>query len=192
MKIYIALLRGINVGGANTVSMKELKACFEKLGYAHVETYINSGNVLFTTQENSLELLTKTIERALHATFGFPIRVLVKPAEVLERIVEKIPPSWTNDAEQKTDILFLWKNYASLDSLKLLTLTPNVDEVEYIEEAIVWHSIRSDYKHSGMHAFIGTQLYKHMTTRNVNTVRKLVIKITQLRTQAGSTELPAV
>ncbi len=191
MKLYVALLRGINVGGANTVNMKELKTCFEAQGYGHVETYINTGNIIFSTDVHSLELLTKDIEKALHATFGFPIKTLVKPVEVFEAILRAVPATWTNDTEQKTDVLFLWKDYAEESSLKLLKLKPAVDEVLYIEETLVWHICRKDYAKSGMHSFIGTELYKNMTARNINTVRALAVRIKQCTTQAGSSVLPA-
>lgn len=61
---YVALLRGVNVGGKNKVSMSELKVCFEDLGYQNVSTYINSGNILFTSSK-SAAALAKEIEATL-------------------------------------------------------------------------------------------------------------------------------
>ena len=59
---YVALLRGINVGGNNRVPMPELRACFEAAGYENVKTYINSGNVIFDSDEADLEKLVTACE----------------------------------------------------------------------------------------------------------------------------------
>jgi uncharacterized protein (DUF1697 family) len=80
---------------------------------------------------------------------------------------------WANDAEQKTDVLFLWDDFDDKKSLTLIKTTPKVDTLKYVAGAIVWNVKRDDYTKSGMNKFIGTLVYKNMTARNVNTVRKL-------------------
>ncbi len=87
----------------------------------------------------------------------------------------------TNDKDQKTDILFLWDRYADKESLKLLPITQGIDEAKYVGKAIVWQVLRKDYIKSGMSSLVGTELYRHMTARNVNTVRKFATKIQQLK-----------
>ena len=82
---YIALLRGVNVGGNNKVPMGELKACFEKAGFLNVSTYINSGNVLFDADETDIIKLICMCEELLLKQFGFPVslaerHLLVRPA----------------------------------------------------------------------------------------------------------------
>lgn len=176
MTKYIALLRGINVGGNNKVEMKRLKTVFEQLGFTNVSTYINSGNVVF---ESSSKPISKDIENAIQAEFGFAVPTLVRSTENLITLVKAIPDDWTNDTNQKTDVLFLWEEYDSAKTLDLITTNPDVDVLQYIEGCIVWHVDRTVYNKSGMHKFVGTQVYKHMTARNINTVRKLV-EITQL------------
>jgi uncharacterized protein (DUF1697 family) len=75
---YVALLRGINVGGSNLIRMAALKACFEAEGFCDVATYIQSGNVLFTSSGANQRTLTGRIEQALSKTFVYQSRVVVR------------------------------------------------------------------------------------------------------------------
>ena len=84
-----------------------------------------------------------------------------------------IPDNWDNKTH-KTDILFLWDNYANKKSLGLIEPKEGIDNLVYVDGAIVWNLNRKNYAKSAMNKFIGTELYKNMTARNVNTVRKLV------------------
>lgn len=170
---YVALLRGINVGGNNKVPMAELTACFEQLGFTSVSTYINSGNVLFETKLKTKSRIVEKTEKGIAETFGFPVRVVVRTQRNIEKIAKTIPKNWTNDREQKSDVLFLWDDYTDKKSLKLLQTNDLVDTLIYVDGAIVWNLKKKDYSKSGMNNFIGTELYKNMTARNVNTVRKL-------------------
>jgi|SRR5579884_2536688 len=86
---YLALLRGINVGGNTKVEMAKLKECFEKLGFTEVKTLLNSGNVVFESPENSL--LKEKIEKQLEQTFGFYILVLIRTAEEIKKLIAKDP-----------------------------------------------------------------------------------------------------
>ncbi len=172
MAKYVALLRGINVGGNKKVEMAKLKKVFESLGYENVTTYINSGNVIFETAEKDAPLLVKNIERALGKTFGFEIKTIVRDSKNIQKLCKAIPRAWENDTEQKTDVLFLWDEFDTKKTIGLIT-TSKVDTLQYITGAIVWNVRRSDYAKSGMQKFIGTKVYKNMTARNVNTVRKM-------------------
>ena len=174
MKKYLALLRGINVGGNNKVEMKKLKLAFEAAGFAAVRTYINSGNVMFESAEGDLNKLENIIKKLLQKTCGFAIGVVIREQADLQKIAKLIPHAWQNDKEQKTDILFLWKDFDNKNSLKLIKAVAGVDDLIYVSGAIVWHVKRENYNKSAMHKFAGTPLYKNMTARNVNTVRRLV------------------
>lgn len=173
MSQYVALLRGINVGGNNKVEMSRLKKAFESLGYVHVQTYINSGNVVFETKTDDRENIIKNIERELKKEFGLSLRVVLLSAKKFQTICQHIPSTWFNDNEQRTDVLFLWDEFDSPKSLKLISTNPDVDTLKYIKGAIVWHFKRINYTKSAMRKFIVTPIYKNMTARNVNTVRKI-------------------
>lgn len=90
MTIYIALLRGINVGGKNMIKMFDLKHVFEGMGLCEVQTYIQSGNVLFKSNEEE-EPLKKKIEHNIQETFGFPVAVILRTATEIERIIHSCP-----------------------------------------------------------------------------------------------------
>lgn len=172
-KKYLSLLRGINVGGNNKVAMKDLKKVFEDAGFTNVTTYINSGNIIFESPIKNVTEIVSIIETAIHKHFKFPVRVVVREAKTIKVVCDAIPEAWENDDEQKTDVLFLWNEYDKKDSLKLLAINSDVDTVIYNNGAIIWNVARKNYSKSGMNKFIGTELYKNMTARNVNTVRKL-------------------
>lgn len=153
--------------------MAELKTCFEKAGYTDVSTYINSGNVIFKSTEVDQTKLRIHLEVHIEERFGFTVPVLTRTSEDIQAVAATIPADWENNKEQKSDVLFLWEDYDSPDTIDLIKTTKDVDELRYIEGAILWHVDRSVYNKSGMHDFVGTKVYKHMTARNVNTVRKL-------------------
>ena len=89
MTKYVALLRGVNVGG-RIIKMDELKGCFEKAGYENVRTLLNSGNVIFESGKNA-GTLKKEIEETLTKTFNYPAKVWVVPTAEIKRIVEQNP-----------------------------------------------------------------------------------------------------
>jgi uncharacterized protein (DUF1697 family) len=171
MKTYVALLRGINVGGNNIVEMKKLKITFEKLGFSNVITYINSGNIIFESTSNPN---SKTIEDAIEIDFSLIIPVLIRSIKNITEVCKTIPLTWTNDTEQKTDILFLWDEIDTPTVVSQIVTNPEVDQLTYVSGALIWHVDRAVYNKSGMHKFVTTKLYKSMTARNINTLRKLV------------------
>lgn len=88
--LYIAFLRGINVGG-HTVKMDRLRDLFAELGLANVRTYIQSGNVFFETEEINRQALTQTIERHLRTALGYDVPVMLRTVSELERIIASDP-----------------------------------------------------------------------------------------------------
>ena len=82
MKRYVALLRGINISGKNKVPMAELKTGFEKLAFEEVKTYLNSGNVIFSSNEDNTEKMTAQIQMMIHNQFDLDIAVLVISKEM--------------------------------------------------------------------------------------------------------------
>lgn len=172
--VYVALLRGINVGGNNKVEMPRLKKLFESLGYSQVATYINSGNVIFSDSTTDAVKLADIIEQAIESEFGFPVKVVVVKQEIIDHVTSQVPTDWVNDgATQKCDALFLWPDIDSPEVLQKLTLKPGIDEALYFPGAVVWRVMRVNINKSGMRNIFGTEVYKKSTARNINTVRKL-------------------
>lgn len=170
--IYVALLRGINVGGNHKVEMAQLKILFEGLGCTEVRTYINSGNVIFK-DERPINTLEPLIETAIEERFGFKVRIVLRDSQNIAMLCQEIPVDWTNGAEQKTDVMFLWEEVDSPDALSQLVIKPEIERVQYLPGAIIWNIDRENVARGSGVKIIGTDLYKHMTMRNINTVRKL-------------------
>lgn len=172
--IYVALLRGINVGGNNKASMAELKEIFEKLGHSNVLTYINSGNIIFSSSSTDTKKLAETIEKELESHFGFFIPTIVKSKPQIEAIHKALPTSWANDPDGKCDILFLWDEINSAKIIDNLPIRPGYDDdVHYVDGAVIWHIERKNITKTWLPKIVGTDLYKKMTIRSSSTLRKL-------------------
>ncbi|MCJ1910081.1 DUF1697 domain-containing protein [Planococcus ruber] len=170
---YIALLRGINVGGNNKIDMKALKLAFEQAGFTAVKTYINSGNILFKSGHLPKKELGPITEKAILEHFGLNIKVLIYAAKEFLSIAKALPENWVNDKEMKSDVLFLWEEVDDEKIMEQLQLKPEVDQVIYVPGAILWTVARENVAKSGMVKIVGTDIYRKVTIRNVNTVRKL-------------------
>ena len=176
---YVALLRGINVGGKNKVEMARLRATFTRVGADHVSTYIASGNVVFT-HSLPAETLAGVLEGAIEEDFELSIDVLLRDEPAISAIAAAIPSTWTNDETMRTDVLFLWDHVDSKEVVDQLPARDGIDEVEYAPGAIIWRIDRENLTKSGKGRLAGTDLYKAMTMRNCNTVRKLATMLDQL------------
>lgn len=171
--VYIALLRGINVGGNNKIDMKLLKQTFERVGMNDVVTYINTGNIIFSSESLSKDELSKILEEAIHNDFGLQIKVMVRSVDDVREIMNAIPDTWKNDKEMSSDVMFLWDEVDNESVLENLVMKPNIDTVKYTPGAILWSVDKKNITKSGKSKIIGTKLYKQMTVRNVNTARKI-------------------
>jgi uncharacterized protein (DUF1697 family) len=170
---YVALLRGINVGGKSLVRMADLKECVEELGYDDVSTFIASGNVLFATSERDAAKLESTLEEALERRFNLPIAVVVRSRAELGRVVDAIPSSWIGNERLRVYVAFLRR---ALDGRKLareLQPREGVDELVATKSALIWATRRDALTRSGMQKITAVAAYKDMTLRNLNTTLKL-------------------
>ena len=172
--VYVALLRGINVGGANKIGIKELAAAFEDAGMASVRTFINSGNVIFTTDAPDRAALTRLLERAIATRFGLQIGVILRDADQMAELVRAIPAEWGNNESEKTDVLFLWPEVDRPSVVDELSFHADFEDVLYAAGAVVRRVDRTNAARSGLLKIIGTPLYRQMTARNSNTTRKLL------------------
>src|SRR6478752_2910255 len=107
MARYVALLRGINVGGNNLIRMADLRACLDADGFDDVRTYIQSGNVLFTASGSSATITTR-LERTLSAGFGYEATVALRSARQFRAIVDAAPEGFGVDRQRyRSDVIFL-------------------------------------------------------------------------------------
>jgi len=90
MTIYIALFRGINVGGHNIIKMAELRNLFQTIQLKNVKTYIQSGNVVFESEEEE-KILRNRLEQEVEKTFGFPVSIILRNSIQIEKIIQQCP-----------------------------------------------------------------------------------------------------
>jgi uncharacterized protein (DUF1697 family) len=176
---YLALLRGINVGGKNKVEMSRLKSMFEGIGLTDVRTYINSGNVIFTSRRRKPVSLTPLIEDAIAGEFGFPVKVVLRDLDNMRAVVDAIPSSWKDDSTMRCYVMFLWEQFDEPAVLERLSVKDGIDDVKYLPGAIIWRVDRDVLTRSGMMKLTSDEVYRSLTIRNCNTVRKLVALMTE-------------
>ena len=152
--------------------MKRLRILFESLEYENVETYLNSGNVIFESDLKQ-EILLNQIPKELNKEFGFNIPTLVKNEKEIIRIVKAIPKDWKNDSEQKTDVAFLFPEIDSNSTIDELPVNREFINMRYIKGAIFWNINKKEYNNSHLNKIINLKHYQLMTVRNVNTSRYL-------------------
>lgn len=171
---YLALLRGINVGGNNIVKMSELRTCFECMGLEQVATYIQSGNVLFESTVRSVEQLSRAIEEALSAQLVRGAQVVVVPQRQLERVVKKAPIGFGMEPEKyRYDVIFIKAPSRAEDLLGTVPLKEGVDEAFESNGVLYFKRLISRASESKLPKLINTPGYKSMTVRNWNTTAKL-------------------
>jgi uncharacterized protein (DUF1697 family) len=117
MQTYISMLRGINVSGQKQVRMTDLKSLYELLGLMHVQTYVQSGNVVFSSQEQDVAKLRRAIEAHIEKTFGFSVPVVIRTADEFKRIIDSHP--FKNEDPIRVVVTFLYEHpeQSKLDDL---------------------------------------------------------------------------
>lgn len=172
---YVALLRGINVGGNNKVSMSELRDCFEKLGFTNVSTYINSGNIFFDTDERDAVKLVEACENAIEQTFGFVVVVMVISKTDYAEALQNAPSWWADGTEgTRNDALFVIPPTTAKEVIdELNKKTSTVDRLAPHGQVIFWTLPMAAYNKSVVPKIIGTPIYKRVTMRSSTTARKL-------------------
>ena len=170
--VFVALLRGVNVGGNNMISMGELKKSFEKMGFAQVATYINSGNIIFRTKENDARKLEKKIEKMLSQEYQLESKVVIRTLPEMAKLVESLPANW-NNADWRYNVMFLRHSIDSEEILAELPVKSDIEQLVYRPGALLWSAKASDAARSNMVKLASRKIYRDMTVRNLNTTKKL-------------------
>lgn len=172
---YAALLRGINVGGNNIIKMSELKLCFESLGFLDVSTYINSGNVLFSSAKNTTKKsLAGILEKKILDYYKLPIKVVVVTAKDMIDIVKNAPRGFGSRPEDfRYDVMFLKPPLKAEEAVKDLPLKEEVDRAWAGRGVIYFSRVAAKASQSRMPRIVLLPIYKSVTIRNWNTATKL-------------------
>ena len=176
---YVLLLRGINVGGKNKVAMSDLKDMISKLGYENVITYINSGNIIFDTNDNK-EIVRVKISHMLE-TFPFSInKVILTQEEYLDEISNL--PEWWSEELFRRDVLFYSDevDYSVMkERIKMMPL--NDEMVHFGKRAVFWGKCNEkNYLSTSYHKLLMKEsFYKSITIRNAKTFEKIIELLTE-------------
>ena len=155
------------------ISMKSLKESFEKLGFVHVTTYINSGNIIFKTKEADPRKLETKIEQMLERDYELTSKVVVRSLAEMESIVENLPKNWGADKEWRYNVVFLRHSIDSDKILDELEVRKEIEEVFYRPGTLLWSSLMSALKGTEGLKFSSRKMGQEITVRNTNTTCKL-------------------
>ncbi|WP_309889735.1 DUF1697 domain-containing protein [Archangium sp.] len=174
MARYVALLRGINVGGNKKVPMAQLRELLEGLGYTDVATLLQSGNAVFTSKERSPARLVKQLETAIAQEFGFEVSVIVRTRDELAAAIQANPLPGAEEAPSQFLVTFL----SDVPDPKLLQM---IDPAAYLpdEFRVVGREIYARFPNGIRDSKLATVLGKARlgvtpTARNWSTVTKLL------------------
>lgn len=174
MAQYVALLRGINVGGNNIVKMAELKLCLETQGLADVATYIQSGNVLFEAGDEAPLSLAARIEEALLTRFGYQARIVLRSHDQMRAIVADAPDGFGSQPEDyRYDVVFLREPLTVAAAMDVLRTREGVDQAFAGQGVCYFSRLVSRATQSYLSKIVGLPAYQSMTIRNWNTTARL-------------------
>lgn len=176
MRRYIAFLRGININGKNKVPMAELKKSFENQNFSQVKTYLNSGNVIFSSAEDHLDKLTDQIETMIKKQFGFDVPVFVISKEELDTLLHNAPDWWGNDDKEIYDnLIFILPPITFHEVFREIGEPKEAfEKIEPYKNAVFWSFSRKDYQKTNWWAKTASaSVSRKLTIRTANTVRKV-------------------
>jgi len=177
MKRYIVLLRGINISGKNKISMSELKKGFAELGFAEVTTYLNSGNVIFSSAIDDKNVLSNKIELMVKDRFDLDIPVFIILQEELEEVLNNAPDWWGDDNKEIYDNLIFIMSPLSYEEFYNEIGNPKAEyeKVHNCKNVVFWSFSRKDYQKTNWWSkTAGSKVSDKITIRTANTVRKIV------------------
>lgn len=171
-KRRVAFLRGINVGGRK-IDMGDLKKFFEKLKYQNVLTILNTGNVIFETNERNLKRITEVLESGLTKQFNYPARVFVHDIPTVKKVIQLYPFN-SSDSNSQHYVVFLSSDIGD-ELVKSAAIDNKAEEVAVGEGVVYWRVLKGMTLKSNFGMMIAKAKYKdHNTVRNINTLIKIV------------------
>ena len=175
MEYYIALLRGINVGGSNVIKMEELKRTFEEIDFTGVRTYIASGNVIFGSPVKDRVKLAGSIEKKLSEKYKTELKLVIIGSEELKKIVEHAPEGFGTESKiRRYDVWFLREPLTVKEVLKQVEPREGVDTIFGGKGVVYASRLISMASKSHLIRVNQMPIYQNLTVRSWNTVVKLL------------------
>lgn len=170
---YLALLRGINVGGNTMIKMAELKALFESLGFENAATYINSGNLAFDVRKTDADKLAARIEAAIEKHLSKAVSVIIREQNDMTRIIAANPFAGEFESHKAMHVLFLKEEMPQDKQELLLDAAPDGERFAVLGREIYCHLPIGVADSLLGKSFIDKKLKIPFTARNWRTVEKL-------------------
>jgi uncharacterized protein (DUF1697 family) len=171
---YLALLRGVNVGGNSIIKMSDLKEAVEKRGFASVKTFINSGNVIFESNEVDSAKIIAILEETLKRRFNLESRVFLLNHKQFQDVVDGVPEDWKKSKDIRCYIAFVREPAVVKEVMKEIKPKQGVDFLQAGRGAVYLTTLTSGLTKSGFTKLISSPVYKDITLRNYNTALKLL------------------
>ena len=176
MKTYISILRGINVGGTKKIKMDALREMYATLGFTKIQSYIQSGNVIFNSSESDTSQLAKLISKKIAEVFGFEVPVLVLTVQEIKTAIENNP--FLSDSSK--DAAFM--HFTFLSEFPDSKLLQSIDAAKYLPDEfccldkVIYLYCPNGYGNTKLtNTFFENKLKRTATTRNLRTVGELVL-----------------
>ena len=175
MNTYIAFLRGINVGGNSLIRMADLKQALLDAGLVNARTYIQSGNIIFESDQTDVDAHAAHIKQMIKQIFAMDVDAAVFSRKEWQQIIAAKPAWWGVDAAWKHNLMILIKPY-DLDALHAAFdhLKPDIERVEFGNRVVYQSLLFVKFGQTTSTKIVGTPVYKQMTIRNYNTATKLL------------------
>ena len=183
---YVALLRGINVGGNNKVVMSELREQIEAAGFGHVRTYINSGNLLFEAEAEAeddapREDVAQTVEDILARHYDFPIRLALLTAQDYLAQLDELPDWWHGEVARRDAPFYTRGLDRDLVRERIEAMELGDEAVHFGEHAVFWGKFdeKSFLKTAYHKRLLREDFYRQVTIRSGSTVEKIAAMVSQ-------------
>lgn len=172
---WLALLRGINVGGRNVIRMAELRKCFESEGFRDVVTYIQSGNVIFRSVSSGPGALTARIEGMLEGAFDYGAKVTLRSRKQMRAVVGGAPEGFgVRPDAYRYDVLFLMPPLTAADAMEHVRARPGVDQAWAGDGVLYFSRLIAKASRSHLGRIASMPVYRSMTIRNWRTTTRLL------------------
>ncbi len=175
MKTYIALLRGINVSGHKKVPMADLRSMLQKMGFKDISTYIQSGNVVFSSDEKDSQTLEEQIKKRIQDTFGFEVPVLVKSVAEFKKMIQQNPFTEAENLEKNQVYFVLLRDIPLKEKVAIFQKEEFKNEKFEFTTDCVYLLCQDGYGRAKLNNnLVERKLKVEATTRNYRTMAKLL------------------
>lgn len=173
---YIALLRGINISGKNKIAMPELKKGFEELNFFEVLTYINSGNIIFSSNIKDTDIISNNIKVMIKNKFNLNIPVFIITTQELTQILKKAPDWWGNNNKEIYDNIIFIIPPATYEEVFLSVgeAKQEYEKIDNYNNVIYWSFELKNYSKTNWIKTANSKINNNVTIRTANTMKKLI------------------